>query len=108
MNHPKGDESTSLDERYSLTYHLSSTLCSAAEQAPTNAALRLLRPGRTFRSEAYAAGLAPFLWRNLRFHHWVRRQGRAEPGPAATRVGRRLVPSVRRARASRSPPALVH
>src|SRR5437870_1453640 len=89
MNHPKGDESTSLSERYSLTYHLSSKLCSAAEQAPTNAALRLLRPGRTFRSEAYAAGLAPFLWRNLRFPpRRVRPRGQAEPVLSAT-FGRR-------------------
>src|SRR5256886_16923045 len=87
MNHSKGVESTSLGERYSLTYLLSSTLCSAAEQAPTNAALR---PGRTFKERNLCGGFRSFLlWRNLRFRH-SRYSSEAGLSPASLQVKGRL------------------
>src|SRR5205085_12525271 len=50
MNHPKGEESTSVGEPSS---NCPQQLCSAAEPAPTNAALR---PGRTFTERNLCGG----------------------------------------------------
>src|SRR6478672_154380 len=58
MNHPKGEESTGAGERCS---GCPQQLCSAAEPAPTNCGTAA--GADIYRSEAYAAGLAPFLLR---------------------------------------------
>src|SRR6266571_3629556 len=57
MNHPMGEESTSLGDACSLTNHLSSKLCTAAEPSPAK-----LRPGRTFpKGRDLCGGFRPFL-----------------------------------------------
>src|SRR6266511_4626998 len=57
MNHPKGEESTRRGEPCSSRTTCPQKLCSAAEQAPTNAALR---PGRTFIERSLCGGLRSF------------------------------------------------
>src|SRR2546423_883374 len=60
MNHPKGEESTGQGEPCSLTYHLSSTLCSAAERSPDNCGTAA---GRTFKERNLCGGFRSFFFR---------------------------------------------
>src|SRR6266571_7715154 len=80
MNHPKGEESTSVGEP-----------CSSRTTCPQRSVLRQSQPrqlrycgrGGHLRSEAYAAGLAPFFVAEPAVPpRGLRQRGRAEPGLA--------------------------
>src|SRR6185503_10663233 len=88
MNHPKGEESTSLGERCSSRTTCPQQLCSAAEPSPdkcgTAAGADISR-----RAGTYAAGPGPvFFGRPAVAQRGVRREGRADAGDCFAIAGR--------------------